>query len=305
MKRKLTIKLSTFDESIDIHITMKHVFITGVSSGIGYDAMKTLLQNGYKVTGTVRSEDDAERLSAEFTTNANILIMDVAKPESCEKGMAAIMPDLEQHGLYCLINNAGIAVPGPLQHLSDEDFAYQMEVNVMAVRRTTNRLLPYLGTNSAYIPGKIIMISSVSGLFNSPFNGAYCISKHALESMTDIYRRELSMFGIQVAAIEPGPVKTQIWKKNLGVLDKYKNTPYATILSSADKMILNAEKSALEVSVITDCILDILQADKPKTRYLIHRKKLLFRLLSRWLPDVWVDKLIQKTLAKKDNYRPV
>jgi NAD(P)-dependent dehydrogenase (short-subunit alcohol dehydrogenase family) len=284
---------------------MKHVFITGVSSGIGYDAMKVLLQKGYKVTGTVRRETDAERLSAEFTANATILVLDVAEPDSCDKALEGIIPDLEKNGLFCLINNAGIAVPGPLQYLSDEDFNYQMEVNVMAVRRITNRLLPYLGTNSTYSPGKIIMISSVSGLFNSPFNGAYCISKHALESMTDIYRRELSMFGIQVAAIEPGPVKTRIWEKNLGVLDAYKNTPYATILSSADKMILNAEKSAFEVSVITDCILDILEAYRPKTRYLIYRKKLLFRLLSEWLPDVWVDKLIQKTLAKKDTYRPV
>lgn len=284
---------------------MKHVFITGVSSGIGYDAMKALLQNGYKVTGTVRSETDAAKLRNEFTSNAQIVLMDVAKPDSCEEALEAIIPQMEAEGLFCLINNAGIAVPGPLQYLQDDEFAYQMEVNVMAVRRITNRLLPYLGANSTYAPGKIIMISSVSGLFNSPFNGAYCISKHALESMTDIYRRELSMFGIQVAAIEPGPVKTQIWKKNLGVLEAYKNTPYASILSSADKMILNAEKSAFEVSVITDCILDILQTDRPKTRYLIHRKKLLFRLLSEWLPDVWVDKLIQKTLAKKDNYRPV
>jgi NAD(P)-dependent dehydrogenase (short-subunit alcohol dehydrogenase family) len=284
---------------------MKHVFITGVSSGIGYDAMKTLLDQGYRVTGTVRTETDAKRLRTAFQSNARILVMDVAQPDSCEQAMAEIIPDLEAEGLYSLINNAGIAVPGPLQYLPEEDFAYQMEVNVLAVRRITNRLLPYLGTTPGYSPGKIIMISSVSGLFNAPFNGAYCISKHALESMTDIYRRELSIFGIRVAAIEPGPVKTQIWKKNLGALDAYKDTPYAEILASADKMILNAEKSGFDVSVITSCILQILNTDKPRTRYLIHRKKTLFRVLSGWLPDEWVDKLIQKTLSKKDQYRPI
>jgi NAD(P)-dependent dehydrogenase (short-subunit alcohol dehydrogenase family) len=231
--------------------------------------------------------------------------MDVAKPDTCEQAISDIIPELEADGLYCLINNAGIAVPGPLEYLPEEDFAYQLEVNVMAVRRITNRFLPYLGTKTGYDPGKIIMISSVSGLFNSPFNGAYCISKHALESMTDIYRRELAMFGIQVTAIEPGPVKTRIWKKNLGALDAFKNTPYASILASADQMILNAEKSGFDVSVITSCILQILRTQKPRTRYLIQRKKTLFRLLSKWLPDVWVDRLIQKTLSKKDHYRPL
>ena len=284
---------------------MKHIFITGVSSGIGYDAMKTLLNTGYKVTGTVRSEKDAMRLRSEFKSNAIILVMDVAKPDSCDLALSEIIPELEKESLYCLINNAGIATPGPLQYLPEEDFAYQMEVNVLAVRRITNKLLPYLGTKSGYSAGKIIMISSVSGMFNSPFNGAYCISKHALESMTDIYRRELSMFGIQVVAIEPGPIKTQIWKKNLGALDAFKDTPYAEILSSADKMILNAEKSGFDVSIVTSCILQILTTNKPRTRYLIHRKKMLFKILSGWLPDVWVDRLIQKTLSKKDQYRPV
>lgn len=123
--------------------------------------------------------------------------------------------------------------------------------------------------------------------------------------MTDVYRRELSMFGITVAAIEPGPIKTEIWSKSKGTLDRFKNTAYGEILSSADKMIESSEKSAFDVSVISNIILEIIAKPNPKTRYLVHRKPLLFRLLSHYLPDKMVDKMIAKTLTKKENYRPV
>ncbi len=283
---------------------MKIVFITGVSTGIGYAALKVLHEK-YYVIGTVRNSEDVQRLKDEFGEKVHILTLDVVDQETTKNQIASIYPLLEKQGLHCLVNNAGVAVPGPLEYLSEDDFAYQIDVNVLSVRRITNLLLPYLGTNKAYKPGKIINISSVSGLFNAPFNGAYCISKHALESMTDVYRRELYPFGIQISAIEPGPVKTEIWRKNLGKVDKYKDTPYGEILSSADKIIANSDKHAMPVSSITDIIQKILDSPKPKTRYLVHKKPFMFRLLAHYLPDRFVDRMVHKTLSKKDNYRPV
>lgn len=284
---------------------MRNIFITGVSTGIGYDAMKTLVSKGYHIIGSVRKIEDADRLKAEFGSKASILTFDVTDYQTMEKEIDSIRPMLSSHGLHCLINNAGLAVPGPMELLQTEELLYQMNVNVLAVHKITNLLLPYLGTNKEYTPGKIINISSISGLFNSPYNGAYCISKHALESMTDVYRRELSSFGIQVIAIEPGPIQTEIWGKNKGQLDRFLNSAYGEILSNADKMIEGAEKSAFPVSVISDTIYKILSTSNPKTRYLIHRKPTLFKLLAYYLPDKMVDKLIAKTLAKKENYRPV
>jgi len=284
---------------------MEYIFITGVSGGIGYDALKTLVSLGYHVIGSVRNEVDSEKLKSEFGNKYTILQFDVRDINLCKSEIESIIPLFENCGLTCLINNAGIAVPGPLQYLSDEEFEMQMDINVKSVRRITNLLLPYLGTDKKYKPGKIINISSVSGLFNSPYNGAYCISKHALESMTDVYRRELSMFGIIVSAIEPGPVKTGIWDKNKGSLDRFSKTEYGELLAYADKMIENAEKSAFDVKLVTDIVVQIIKAEKPKTRYLLHRKKLLFNLMAFYLPDRLVDKLIERTLAKKDNYRPV
>ena len=284
---------------------MKNIFITGVSTGIGYDALTSLVSRGYFVIGTVRKSEDADKLKKEFGDKCIILIFDVRDVETSMAEISTVIPKMEKEGLYCLINNAGIAIPGPLQHITEDEFEQQMDVNVKSVRRITNMLLPYLGTDKKYEPGKIINISSVSGLFNSPYNGSYCISKHALESMTDVYRRELAMFGIRVSAIQPGPIKTEIWNKSKGTLDRFKDTAYGELLSSADKMIENAEKSAFDVKVVTDIIINILQSKQPKTKYLIHRKKFLFRMLAFYLPDKLVDKMIAKTLAKKDNYRPV
>ncbi|MBP9197496.1 MAG: SDR family NAD(P)-dependent oxidoreductase [Saprospiraceae bacterium] len=284
---------------------MKNIFITGVSTGIGYDALTSLVSRGYFVIGTVRKSEDADKLKKEFGDKCIILVFDVRDVDKCTAEIKKVIPKLEKEGLFCLINNAGIAIPGPLQHITEDEFEQQMDVNVKSVRRITNMLLPYLGTDKKYEPGKIINISSVSGLFNSPYNGSYCISKHALESMTDVYRRELAIFGIRVSAIQPGPIKTEIWNKSKGTLDRFKDTVYGELLSSADKMIENAEKSAFDVKVVTDIIINILQSKQPKTKYLIHRKKFLFRMLAFYLPDKLVDKMIAKTLAKKDNYRPV
>ncbi len=284
---------------------MNYIFITGVSTGIGYFTLKALIQAGYHVIGTVRKSSDAEKLVHEFNDKCTILTFDVQDIELSNSEINKILPLIEKSGLNCLINNAGIAKPGPMQYLSETDFDQIMDINVKSVRRITNKLLPYLGTDPKYPAGKIINISSVSGLFNAPFNGAYCISKHALESMTDIYRRELSLFGIKVIAIEPGPVKTKIWSKNKGTLDQFNTTPYGELLSSADIMIENAEKSAYEVDVITSTILKVMASSDPKTRYLIHKKSILFRLMAFYLPDKWVDKLITRTLGKKQNFRPV
>lgn len=283
----------------------KYIFITGISSGIGYHIAQTLAGKGFHIIGSVRNSKDASRIKHELGERLTVLIFDVTDIETTRKEIESVFPMLEKEGLSVLINNAGAAVPGPMQYLPEEDFLRQMDINVYAVRRITNLLLPYLGVSKKYTPGKIINISSVSGLFNTPYNGAYCISKHALESMTDIYRRELKIFGIQVSAIEPGPIKSKIWKKNKGALDKFLDTEYGHILAKADKIIENSEKSALDTSVISQLIVKIIESDKPATRYLVHRKKWMFKLLAHYLPDKWVDHLIHKSMTKKDKFRPV
>ncbi len=287
---------------------MQYVVITGISSGIGLDATRILIDNGYHVFGTVRKESDKERLLHKFSTGLDAFITDVTDDEGIKSVCSKIKDIIGDAPLKALINNAGIAVPGPIMLMSDEEFYYQINVNVMAVRKVTNAFLPLLGfkKNFSHEPGKIINISSISGLFNNPFNGAYSISKHALESMNDVYRRELLKFGIDVIAIEPGPIKTKIWGKNIGGLDKYKDSLYGDLVVKADKMIEQAEANALPVEDVSNLILKVIEDARPRTRYIVHRNKRIFKIFAKYLPDRMQDRLVWKTLNKKDaKYRPV
>ncbi len=283
----------------------KSIVITGVSTGIGRASLDLLHEKGYHIFGSVRNQADADKLSKIYPDRFTPLRFDVQNHDEVVKVSKVVFEQCET--LVGLINNAGIAIPGPLELLSEEQFEKQLDVNVKSIRRITNLFLPLLGTKpgSAKQPGRIINISSVSGLFNSPFNGAYSISKHSLESMTDIYRRELRCYGIKVIAIEPGPIKTEIWKKNLNKMDEFKDSDYYEVLQKADKIIENAERNALPVENVSRLVAKCLTVSRPKTRYIVHKNKFVFRLMAYYLPDKITDWLVHKTLTSSNRHRPI
>ena len=276
----------------------KAIVITGVSSGIGNGLAHHYCEKGALVIGSVRKDSDGHDLTQ--YPNFHKISYDVVDKVGIRDFSEAVRERLGVMPLFALINNAGIAIAGPLECLSDEDFEHQMDVNVMAVRRVTNAMLPLMGQGS-----RIVNISSVSGLFSSPFTGPYCISKHALESMTDVYRRELAAFGVKVIAIEPGPIKTKIWGKSKGSLDKFFETRYGHLLKHADKIIENAEASALDVSAIQKVCDKALLSDAPKTRYIVHKSKHLFKFFAKFVPDKIADRLVAKTMKGGEKHRIV
>jgi short-subunit dehydrogenase len=284
---------------------MENILITGVSTGIGYDSTCFFIKKGYRVIGSVRKPEDAKKLENKLGSNFIPLIFDVRDIEKMESEIDRVSNILNENGLKGLINNAGIAVPGPLQCISEEDFEKQLDINVKSVRRITNKLLPFLGTDSKYKPGRIINISSISGLMVNPFTGAYSISKFALEAMNDAYRRELDMFGIKVVAVEPGPIKTEIWDKNKGALEPYLDTAYGEILKNADHMIDQAEKNALPTEAVNKVLLKAIENRSPKTRYIVHKHSFLFKLLAKYTPDKWVDQVVRMTLKGGNKHRMV
>ena len=283
---------------------VKNIVITGVSSGIGRASLDLLHEKGYHIFGSVRNQADADKLSKIYPDRLTPLMFDVQNHDEVVRASKVVFEHCET--LAGLINNAGIAIPGPLEHLSEQQFEKQLDVNVKSIRRITNLFLPLLGAklNASKPPGRIINISSVSGLFNSPYNGAYSISKHALESMTDIYRRELRPYGIKVIAIEPGPIKTEIWKKNLNKMDEFKDSDYYEVLQKADKIIENAERNALPVENVSRLVAKCLTVSRPKTRYIVHKNKFAFRLMAYYLPDKITDWLVHKTLTSSNRHRP-
>lgn len=278
---------------------MKHVVITGTSSGIGYDAARELIANDYKVFGSVRKAADGERVQGELGEQFTPLLFDVTEQKAVKAAAAQVKEAIGHHGLAGLVNNAGMAMPGPLMHLPLDDFRYQLEVNVVGMLAVIQAFLPLLGARKdAPQPGRIVNISSVSGRIAYPFIGPYAASKHALEALSDALRRELMIYGIDVIVVAPASVQTPIWDK-AGELDAgvYADTDYASILESMQKVFVRQGQTGIPVEKVSKIILKALESKRPKTRYVLARKWLTGWLLPRWLPDRRFDRIIARRLG--------
>jgi len=278
---------------------MKYVLITGVSSGIGFETVRFLIDKGYYIFGSVRKKEDKVKLKSDFPRNFTCLRFDVTQKEEVVAAFDQVKSVLKENHLFGLVNNAGLSVGGPMNLLEDDKFRKQIEVNLFGVRNVTNVFLPLLGATKGFKgqPGKIINNSSLAGVFNTPFNGAYCVSKHAVESLGEIYRRELMLYGIDVVSIQSGPIESQIWTKNMGLFDEYADSDYAKMLKKAEIIMANAEKDALPTVVISRLIYKILNDKNPRTSYIVNKNKLFTTILVKYLPSRLVDRLLWKKLS--------
>ncbi len=279
---------------------MKSILVTGVSTGIGYDAVRYLVGLGYHVFGSVRKDSDQERLEKAFPKNFTCLKFDVTDLEQVNRAKENVEQKLSGSALTALVNNAGYAQGGPMALLSDETFRQQIEVNLFGVRNVTNAFLPLLGADKSFAgkPGKIINISSISGIFNTPMSGAYCVAKHALESLGEVYRRELMMYGIQVVSIQPGPIQSDLWVKNTDSMDQYFDSDYGPMARSARRIIEEAEKDALPAKVISKLIHKIVVSKRAKLSYIVTKGKLANTIVAKYLPRRVVDFFLRRRLRR-------
>ena len=180
--------------------------VTGASTGIGRAIAKSLIDEGWRVFASVRKESDADKLRDALGEVLTPLIFDVTDEAGIARGADTVREALNGRTLNGLVNNAGIAVAGPLRYIALDELQHQLNVNLFGVLRVTQAFLPMLGADKSYKgePGRIINMSSVAGKIASPIMGPYSMSKHALEAFSDSLRRELMMHGIDVAVIAPG-----------------------------------------------------------------------------------------------------
>jgi NAD(P)-dependent dehydrogenase (short-subunit alcohol dehydrogenase family) len=285
------------DEGLEMSV--KHVVITGVSTGIGYGAAVALASDGYHIFGSVRREEDGARLQQELGDCFTPLLFDVTDETAVRAAAAKVGEMVDGRGLAGLVNNAGIAVPGPLMHLSPAEFRRQLEVNLVAVLSVTQAFLPLLGARKDpppdHPPGRIVNVSSVSGHITYPFMVGYSVSKHGLEALSDGWRRELMIYGIDVIVVAPGKVQTPIWDKAEQVdLGQFAATDYAPFLPLLQKTIVRSGRSGMPVARVTAAIREALAHPRPKSRYILARKWFSGWFLPRWLPDRWFDRLIAR-----------
>lgn len=275
----------------------KSAVITGVSSGIGRACAQALMNDGWRVYGSVRKQADAETVIEALGENFTPLIFDVTDRASIEKAAAHVASELGNEKLAGLINNAGIAVSGPVAHLPEDDLRYQFDVNVYGPLRVTQAFLPLLGMDKSRqgAPGRIVNMSSVAGKISSPFMSPYAMSKHALEAMSHSLRRELMPYGIDVVIVAPGAVKTPIWAKADEMnIDQYKDTDYFDILSNMKKTMHDFGQEGLEPNDVGAIALKALTKSVPKTRYALLKNKITNWTIPRLLPTRTLDKAIAK-----------
>lgn len=250
----------------------KSVVVTGVSTGIGWGAVKVLTQAGFRVFGSVRKEADAKKLASEFGSNFVPLVFDVTDERGARAAAATVRAALGGETLFGLVNNAGIAVAGPLLYMAIDEFRNQLEVNLTGVVIATQAFAPLLGVDKDLKgePGRIVNISSVGGRNATPFIGAYNTSKFGLEGLSEALRREMMPFKIDVIVIAPGAVATAIWgKTGEGEVAKYANTPYAAQLATLQKLAAEQGAKGLKPEQLGEAIKTALTAPRPKVRYVV------------------------------------
>lgn len=278
---------------------MKSVVITGTSTGIGWATAKLLLDRGFRVFGSVRKQADADRLKSEFGANFTPLIFDVTDEAAVLAAAREVRNALNGETLSGLVNNAGIAVAGPVLELAADEFRRQMDVNVIGPIIATQAFGPLLGSDPSLKGprGRIVMISSVAGKNGNPLASAYSASKHAIEGLSESLRRELMLFGIDVIIVAPGAVKTPIWSKAEDVdITAYRNSPYFPALQGMRKFMLQLGETGLPAEKVAERIAEALTSASPKVRYQITPDPMR-HLMIALLPKRMFDRIIARRLG--------
>jgi NAD(P)-dependent dehydrogenase (short-subunit alcohol dehydrogenase family) len=278
---------------------MRSVVITGVSTGIGWATAKLLLGSGFRVFGSVRKQADAERLRSEFGANFSPLVFDVTDEAAVLAAAREVRAALNGETLAGLVNNAGIAVAGPVLELAADEFRRQMDVNVIGPIIATQAFGPLLGVDPSLTgpKGRIVMVSSVAGKNGNPLMSAYSASKHAIEGLSEGLRREMMLFGIDVIIIAPGAVKTPIWSKADEVdISPYRNSPFFPALQKIRKFMLQLGEGGLPPEKIAEAIVGALTLASPKVRYSITPDPMR-HIITAVLPKRTVDRIIARRLG--------
>jgi NAD(P)-dependent dehydrogenase (short-subunit alcohol dehydrogenase family) len=278
--------------------SQRAVVVTGASSGIGEATALRLALSGTRVFAGVRRDEDGAALVRRAGANLVPLALDVTEAPSIAAARERVTEALAGAQLSAVVNNAGIAVAGPLEVLPLDALRRQFEVNVFGALAVTQAFLPLLRASR----GRIVNVSSIGGKSASPFVGAYCASKHALEALSDALRMELRQFGIRVCIIEPGRVRTPIWERSskasrerLNALAPDTIAPYQKSLSAMLTFTERAHTRGSTAERVAQTIERALTDPRPRARYLIGTDARMQLALAR-LPEPLRDRIFAAVL---------
>jgi NAD(P)-dependent dehydrogenase (short-subunit alcohol dehydrogenase family) len=280
---------------------LRSVVVTGCSTGIGKTCALAVVRDGYRVFAGVRKTEDGEALQAEAGSAAlTPLMLDVTDAAQVERAAEEVRDALGDEGeLAGLVNNAGIAVYGPLELLPIDTLRRQFEINVIGHVAVTQAFLPLLRRDR----GRVIMIGSSSGFLTPPFLGPYASSKCALESISDAFRRELAPWGIEVCLMQPGAVITPLWDKSIedgdawfDALPKAVRRLYAQGYGAMRQLFKDKSGKGITAEKLAERVLHALTAKSPRTHYPMGRDTFGYILMDK-LPPRLVDKMLAMSLG--------
>ena len=270
------------------------VLITGASTGIGAACAIRLAAAGMHVYAGVREDAAGAALRAQNAALITPLHLDVTDADSIAAAVATLDAQLGAAGLNGLVNNAGIAIGGPLEVLPMHEIRRQFDVNVFGALAVTQAFLPQLRRAR----GRIVNVGSIAGRIALPFLGPYCMSKSALRAMTHALRLEVDACGIDVALVEPGAIATPIWKKSNAAADVMQATlqndtltHYSRHLEGIRRVIAKTEEQAISADAVARAVEHALTAAHPKTEYLVGNDARMRAAINAVLPQFLQDRL--------------
>ena len=285
------------------------MLVTGASKGIGRACALRLVRDGFRVYGGVRTHDDGLSLIREGGDGIAPIQLDVTDAGQVQAAATRIDEEVGERGLQALVNNAGVAIAGPLEFLPLDELRRQLEINVVAQIAVTQACLPLIrrarsGAAPDFRAGRIVFMSSISGRSALPFTGAYAASKFALEAAADALRIELQPFGIRVSLVEPGVIATPIWEtaraagqRNLERMPAQVQEYYGRALRALDERAAHGLKG-LPPEHVAEVVSHALTSRHPRARYLIGRDARIRMLLQWLLPTAMRDRLVLAVLKR-------
>lgn len=296
---------------------MRSALVTGASTGIGRATAERLDRGGWRVFAGVRKQQDAEALVAAGSERLVPVILDVTEPEQIEVAVNRIAE--EAGALHGLVNNAGIAVPGPLETLPIDDFRRQIEVNLTAQVAVTQAMLPLirrapavplsphrgLRNHAAAGRGRIVFLSSIGGRVAFPLAGAYHAAKFGIEAVGDVFRQELMPWDISVSIVEPGSIDTPIWERGEREADaiearasEVQERLYGQTIAGFRRAIRGTAERGISPEKVAEAIEHALTAKRPRVRYLVGADAKVQARLGPAIPTRLWDRIVAYAMGR-------
>jgi NAD(P)-dependent dehydrogenase (short-subunit alcohol dehydrogenase family) len=271
----------------------RSVLISGASTGIGEACALRLADRGWHVFAGVRRDEDGRRLTAAATGILEPVMLDVTDATSIEEALRQV-----GDRLTAVVNNAGVAVGGPVEYLAVDEWRHQYEVNVIGNVAVTVAALPLI--RAAGPGGRVVFMGSIGGRISTPLLAPYDSSKFALEAIAESLRHELAPAGIKVVLIEPGAVRTPIWDKGRRRADDMEAalppealSRYQWAVDGIRKGIDMQVRNGMPPARVAEAVEQALTSPRPRARYVVGRDAKVMAAIDRLLPDSARDFLVR------------